>query len=109
MVGKNIFVSKMTIYFSLGLHGERQSYRKSLRLSKENSQHLKLRYTFIYFLFLFCGSFLPGLRIRIHFIRIRHFRLDTDPDADPIRIQGPDYESGFTDPIESGSNPDPEP
>jgi hypothetical protein len=30
----------------------------------------------------------PGLRIRIHFIRIRiqHFRLNTD--ADPIRIQG---------------------
>jgi hypothetical protein len=32
----------------------------------------------------------PGLRIRIHFIRIRiqHFRLNTDPDPDPIRIQG---------------------
>jgi hypothetical protein len=32
----------------------------------------------------------PGLRIRIHFIRIRiqHFRLKTDPDPDPIRIQG---------------------
>jgi hypothetical protein len=30
----------------------------------------------------------PGLRIRIHLIRIRiqHFRLNTDPD--PIRIQG---------------------
>jgi hypothetical protein len=30
----------------------------------------------------------PGLRIRIHFIRIRiqHFRLNIDPD--PIRIQG---------------------
>jgi hypothetical protein len=27
-----------------------------------------------------------GLRIRIHLIRIRHFRLNTDPD--PIRIQG---------------------
>ncbi len=27
----------------------------------------------------------PGLRIRIHLIRIRHFRLNTDPD--PIRIQ----------------------
>jgi hypothetical protein len=33
-----------------------------------------------------------GLRIRIHFIRIRiqHFRLNTNPDLDldPIRIQG---------------------
>jgi hypothetical protein len=31
-----------------------------------------------------------GLRIRIHFIRIRiqYFRLNTDPDPDPIRIQG---------------------
>ncbi len=31
-----------------------------------------------------------GLRIRIHFIRIRiqHFRLNTDPDRIRIRIQG---------------------
>jgi hypothetical protein len=29
-----------------------------------------------------------GLRIRIHLIRIQHFRLNTDPDPDPIRIQG---------------------
>jgi hypothetical protein len=29
-----------------------------------------------------------GLRIRIHFIRIQHFRQNTDPDSDPIRIQG---------------------
>jgi hypothetical protein len=31
-----------------------------------------------------------GLRIRIHLIRIRiqHFRLNTNPDQDPIRIQG---------------------
>jgi hypothetical protein len=31
-----------------------------------------------------------GLRIRIHFIRIRiqHFRLNTDLDPDPIQIQG---------------------
>ncbi len=31
-------------------------------------------------------------RIRIHLIRIRfqHFRLNTDPDQDPIRIQGSD-------------------
>ncbi len=40
-------------------------------------KHRKLRY-------------FPGLRIRIHFIRIRiqHFRLNTNPDPDPIRIQG---------------------
>ncbi len=30
----------------------------------------------------------PGLRIRIHFIRIRHFRMNTNPDPDPVRIQG---------------------
>jgi hypothetical protein len=29
-----------------------------------------------------------GLRIRIHFIRIQHFRLNTNPDPDPIWIQG---------------------
>ncbi len=33
-----------------------------------------------------------GLRIRIHFIRImiriHHFRLNTNPDPDPIWIQG---------------------
>jgi hypothetical protein len=36
------------------------------------------------------GSFQAGLRIRIHFIRIRiqHFRLNTNPDPDPIRMQG---------------------
>jgi hypothetical protein len=36
------------------------------------------------------GTFLQGCRILIHFIRIRiqHFRLNTDPDPDPIRIQG---------------------
>ncbi len=35
-------------------------------------------------------SLQAGLRIRIHFIRIRiqHFRLITNPDPDPIRIQG---------------------
>jgi hypothetical protein len=30
----------------------------------------------------------PGLRIHIHFIRIQNFRLNTNPDPDPIRIQG---------------------
>jgi hypothetical protein len=44
--------------------------------------------TCIYFLRPSLGEFLAGLRIRIHFIRIRiqHFRMNTDPD--PIRIQG---------------------
>jgi hypothetical protein len=32
-------------------------------------------------------DFQTGLRIRIHF-RIQHFRLNTDTDPDPIRIQG---------------------
>jgi hypothetical protein len=31
-------------------------------------------------------------QIRIHFIRIRPFRLNTDPDPDTIRIQGFDEE-----------------
>ncbi len=40
---------------------------------------------------------LPGLRIRIHLIRIRiqHFRLNTDLDPDPIWIRGFD-EQKFT-------------
>jgi hypothetical protein len=29
-----------------------------------------------------------GLRIRIHFIRIRNFKLNTNTDPDPIQIQG---------------------
>jgi hypothetical protein len=35
-------------------------------------------------------GFCPVIRIRIHLIRIRiqHFRLNTDPDPDLIRIQG---------------------
>ncbi len=40
---------------------------------------------------LYLPSLKSGLRIRIHFIRIRnqfqHFRLNTDPDPDPIRIR----------------------
>ncbi len=35
-----------------------------------------------------CLLLFPGLRIRIHFIRIQHFRLNTDLDPDAIRIQG---------------------
>jgi hypothetical protein len=39
--------------------------------------------------FSFIGFSDPGLRIRIHFIRnrIQHFRLNTDPNPDPIRIR----------------------
>jgi hypothetical protein len=43
----------------------------------------------VHFLYIF-----TGLRIRIHFIRIQHFRLNNDPDPDLIRIR-------------SGSNPYP--
>jgi hypothetical protein len=36
------------------------------------------------------GAFPAGLRIRIHFLRIRiqHLRMTTNPDLDLIRIQG---------------------
>ncbi len=45
-----------------------------------------IRFLVIYLL----HSSKPGLRIRINFIRIRiqHFRLNTDPDPVPIRVQG---------------------
>jgi hypothetical protein len=33
-------------------------------------------------------GFSAGLRVRIHLIRIQHFRLNTNPDPEPIRIQG---------------------
>ncbi len=41
-------------------------------------------------IFYFIGVISPGEYIRIHLIRIRiqHFRLNTDPVPDPIRIQG---------------------
>jgi hypothetical protein len=35
------FLSKATIYLSLGLHKERPGYKRSLLLSKENIQHFK--------------------------------------------------------------------
>ena len=72
--------SKTTIYLSLGLHKEGLSYRRSLQLSTENIQHFK---TWIFLIFFdFCGSFLPS------WIR--------------IQIRNPD-------PIDSGSNWDPDP
>jgi hypothetical protein len=81
----------------------------------------------------FFPKLIAGLRIRTHLIRIRiqHFRLNTDPDSDPLRIQSfndqknlqlkktkkifapvdPDSDSGSgsADPIESGSNSIPDP
>jgi hypothetical protein len=53
----------------------------SSRLLSQNKYCLKCFFTPV-------PGFGSGLRIRIHFIRIRiqHFRLNTDPD--PIRIQG---------------------
>jgi hypothetical protein len=40
---KNIsfFISKIAIYFSLGLHRGRPNYRRSLQPSKENGQNCK--------------------------------------------------------------------
>jgi hypothetical protein len=35
------FISKTTIYLSLGFHKERSSYRRSFQLSKEAIQHFK--------------------------------------------------------------------
>jgi hypothetical protein len=37
----DIFLSKITIYLSLGLHKGRPSYSRSLQPSKENIQHFK--------------------------------------------------------------------
>ncbi len=71
---KIFFWSKTTIYLFPGLHKGRQSFRRSLQLSKENIQHLKTWNLFIFFSF--CGSFLPSwIWIRIHWldwIRIRN-------------------------------------
>jgi hypothetical protein len=36
------FLSKTTIYLSLGLHKGHPSYRRGLQPSKENIQHLKI-------------------------------------------------------------------
>ncbi len=80
---KKIFLSKTTIYLSLGLHKESPSYRRSLQLSKEAIQHFKT-WTFQKN-FYFCGSFLPS------WIRIRIPNTDQDPltrlNPDPIRIR----------------------
>ncbi len=80
---KNFFFSKTAIHLSLGLHKVCPSYRRSLQLSKEAIQHFKT-WTFTNFFLLLWVIFAL---------------------LDP----GPDSESGSTGPIESGSNPDPDP
>ncbi len=67
--------------WTLGLYKERPSYRRSLQLSKENIQHFKNMKFFNFFLLLWVI----------------------------FALLDPDSESGSTDPIESGSNWDPDP
>jgi hypothetical protein len=86
------FLQKTAIYQSLGLHKVCPSYRRSLQLSKEAIQHFKT-WTFTNFCLLLWVIFALRFRIRIRIHR-----------PDWIRIQ-----SGSTDPIESGSNPDQDP
>jgi hypothetical protein len=80
---KKILGSKTTIYLSLGLHKERPSYWRSLQLLKEGIQHLQNMKFFNFFLLLWVIFAL----------------------LDPV----PDSESGATEPIESGTHPDPQP
>ncbi len=72
-------------YLSLGLHKGRPSCKRSLQLSKENIQHFK-KWNFLNFFLLLWVIF--GL-------------LNPDPDSE--------YGSGSIDPIEFGSNSDPNP
>ncbi len=81
------FLSKTAFYLSLGLHKVCPSYRRSLPLSKEAIQHFKTR-TFTSFCLLLWVIFAL---------------LDPDPDSEY------GSGSGFKDPIEYGSNPDPDP
>ncbi len=71
-----IFIKKIAIYLSLGLHKGRPSYKRSLRPSKENTQHFK---TWNLIFSIFVGFFCP-----------------------PRSESG----CGSTDLIESGSDPD---
>ncbi len=75
------FWSKTTIYLFLGLHKERPSYRKAFSSQKRTSNTSKHEF------FEFFSTF------------VAFALLDPDPDS----------ESGSTDPIESGSNTDPDP
>jgi hypothetical protein len=71
------------MYLSLvGLHKGRPSCRRSLQSSKQNIQHTMKFITFFLF------------------VRVIFAFLISDPDRES--------ESGFRDPIESGSNPDPQ-
>ncbi len=79
------FLSITAMYLSLGLHKVCLSYRRSLQLSKEAIQHFKT-WTFTNFFLLLWVIFAL---------------LDPDPDSE--------YGSGSTDPIEYGSNTDPDP
>jgi hypothetical protein len=81
---KKKFCTKTTMYLSLGLHKERPSYRRSLQLSKEAIQTSK-----------------HELKKTILLLCVIFALLDPDPD----------FESGSTDPIESGSHSvaDPQP
>ncbi len=86
----NFFIYQTAINLSLGLHKVCPSYRRSLQRPSNTSKHELLQ-----IFFYFCGSFLPfWIRIRIP---------NQDPDLDS------ESGSGSTDPIESGSNPDPQP
>ncbi len=75
------FWSKTAIYLSLGLHKVCPSYRRSLQFSKEAIQHF-IKWTFTNYCLLLWVIFVL---------------LDPDPDSES------------TDPIEYGSNPDPQP
>ncbi len=84
--------------------GDRNKLKKSLFFSLKrypNKSNLKMNWSLLTAIRFHKAKFMSfnlasfrlleaGLRIRIHFIRIRiqHFRLNTDPDPDPIRIQG---------------------
>ncbi len=54
----DIFLSKIAIYLSLGLHKGRTSYKRSLQPSKENIQHFKTWISQLFFCL--CGSFFPS-------------------------------------------------
>ena len=79
------FLSKTSIYLSLGLHKVYPSYRRSLQFSKEAIQHFKT-WTFTNYCLLLWVIFAL---------------LDPDPDSE--------YGSGSTDRIESGSSSNPDP
>ncbi len=81
------FWSKTAVYLSLGLHKLYPSYRRSLQFSKEAIQHFKTWTVTNYCLLLWVIFAL----------------LDPDPDSEY------GSGSGSTDPIEYGSNTDPDP